>query len=90
MEYHLVKKEDVIQNVNLTLTLGIVKILHNACVDILKEEPNMIAYKAALEELQEVIAQQESKTIRGVITAPKSALEQAIEFATEWVEKNKV
>ena len=107
--YHLIKMEDVTKNVNLTLTMGIVKILHNACVDILKEEPTLTAYKAALEELEQVILDQETKrpdylneaidkyekiqaakTVRGVVTAPKSHLEQAIEFATEWVEKNKV
>lgn len=68
MEYQLVKTEDVTKNVNLTLTMGIVKILHNACVDILKEEPTLTAYKAAMEELEQVILDQESKTVRGVLT----------------------
>lgn len=69
--YQLIKREDVTKNVNLTLTMGIIKILHNACVDVLKQEPNLNAYKAALEELQEVIDNHD-KTVRGDIVLPKA------------------
>jgi hypothetical protein len=88
--YRLIKMDDINNKVSITLSMAIIKILHNACVDILKEEPTLTAYKAALEELEEVILDQESKTVRGVITAPKSALEQTIEFATKMCEKNNV
>ena len=86
--YRLIKMEDVTKNVNLTLTMAIVKILHNACVDILKEQPTLTAYKAAMEELQEVIDNHD-KIVRGDIALPKSHLEQTIEFATKWCAENK-
>ena len=80
MKYQLVKLEDVTKNVNLTLTMGIVKILHNACVDVLKQEPTLTAYKAALEELQEVIDNHD-KMVRGDIVLPIAAQIKATQFA---------
>ena len=60
MSYQIIQKDDVIKNVNLTLTLGMVKILHNACVDVLKTLPEYpkTAYAYALEELEEIISHQ--------------------------------
>ena len=78
--YQLIKMEDVTKNVNLTLTMGIVKILHNACVDVLKQEPTLTAYKAALEELQEVIDNHD-KMVRGDIVLPIAAQIKAAQFA---------
>ena len=60
MSYQIIQKDDVTKNVNLTLTLGMVKILHNACVDVLKTLPEYpkTAYWYALEELEEIISHQ--------------------------------
>ena len=63
MNYQLIQKDDVNKNVNLTLTLGMIKILHNACVDVLRTLPEYpkTAYAFALEEIEEIILQQETK-----------------------------
>lgn len=61
MEYQLIKKQDITQKVKITLSMGMLKILHNACLDILHEHPEAIVYNAALEELQEIILNQENK-----------------------------
>ena len=59
MNYQLIQKDDAIKNVNHTLTLSMVKILHNACVDVLRTLPEYpkTVYAFALEELQEIISQ---------------------------------
>ncbi len=41
--------------VNLTLTLGQIKILHNACIDILNEYPEIISYQEVQKNLNEII-----------------------------------
>lgn len=61
MNYQLLKAGDEKINVSCVLTMAEIKILHNACVDMLKECPEMISYKAALEELEEIINYQQYK-----------------------------
>lgn len=41
--------------VSLTLTLGQIKILHNACIDILNKYPEMIGYQEVQKNLNQVI-----------------------------------
>ena len=41
--------------VSLTLTLGQMKILHNACIDILNQYPEMIGYQEVQKNLNQVI-----------------------------------
>jgi hypothetical protein len=48
------------QYVDMTLYLEDVKILYNACVDILNEHPEMIGYKRTAQKLQMVIQEQEN------------------------------
>ena len=61
MDYQLLKEGDEKLNLAVTLTMAEVKILHNACVDLLRETPEMISYKAVMEELQEIIDYQQYK-----------------------------
>lgn len=61
MEYQLLTAGDEKLNIPVTLTMAEIKILHNACVDVLRDCPNVIAYKATLEELQEIILYQQNK-----------------------------
>ena len=41
--------------VSLTLTLGQIKILNNACIDILNKYPEMISYQEVQKNLNEII-----------------------------------
>jgi hypothetical protein len=61
MDYQLLKAGDEKLNLAITLTMAEVKILHNACVDLLRETPEMISYQAVMEELQEIIDYQQYK-----------------------------
>ena len=47
-------------SVNITLDLGEIKILHNACVDILNDYPEMIGYKRVRNKLKTIIDSTES------------------------------
>lgn len=49
--------------VSLKLTLGQIKILHNACVDILIDYPDMIGYAEVQTKLQEIIFDVEKKLL---------------------------
>jgi len=49
--------------VSLKLTLGQIKILHNACVDILIDYPDMIGYSEVQTKLQEIIFDVEKKLL---------------------------
>jgi hypothetical protein len=61
MDYQLLKAGDEKLNLAITLTMAEVKILHNACVDLLRETPEMISYQAVMEELNEIINYQQYK-----------------------------
>ena len=63
MNYQLIQSGDEKLNIALTLTMAEIKILHNACVDVLRTLPEYpkTAYAYALEELEEIILQQENK-----------------------------
>lgn len=59
MEHILLKKgkynKEDNTNVMLNLNIGELKILYNACVDILNEHPEMIGYRGVAEKLEQVI-----------------------------------
>jgi hypothetical protein len=55
MEYRLLNSETNYELVDMTLYLQDVKILHNACVDILNECPEMLGYRKVIEKLALVI-----------------------------------
>jgi hypothetical protein len=55
MEYRLLNSETNYELVDMTLYLQDVKILHNACVDILNECPEMLGYRKVMEKLALVI-----------------------------------
>lgn len=58
----LVKDTNDVQ-VSLKLSLGQIKILHNACVDILNDYPEMISYSEVQKKLQEIIFDVEKKLL---------------------------
>jgi len=49
--------------VSLKLTLGQIKILHNACVDVLKDYPEMSGYAEVQTKLKEIILDVEKKLL---------------------------
>jgi hypothetical protein len=49
--------------VSLKLTLGQIKILHNACVDVLKDYPEMLGYSEVQTKLKEIIFDVEKKLL---------------------------
>ena len=55
MEYRLLNSETNYELVDMTLYLQDVTILHNACVDILNECPEMLGYRKVMEKLALVI-----------------------------------
>jgi hypothetical protein len=55
MNYQNLKTGDNSKNLSIVLTMEEIKILHNACVDILNEFPEMIGYKKAQESLEDII-----------------------------------
>ena len=60
MKHILIKFETDYKNVDLTLHLSDVKILYNACVDILNDTPEMISYGQVAEKLRLVIQESEN------------------------------
>jgi hypothetical protein len=63
MSYQIIKQGDEKLNLAVTLTMAEIKIMHNACVDVLKTLPEypITAYKFAMQELEEIIIYQENK-----------------------------
>ena len=59
MEHILLNSETNHNYVDMTLYLQDVKILHNACVDILSKHPEMIGYRNVMEKLRMVIEDHE-------------------------------
>jgi len=57
MNYILLKKGDETKKVKMELTMTDLKILHNACVDVVRELPEMISYKIVMTELEQIIKQ---------------------------------
>lgn len=55
MEHILLDSETNHQYVHMALYLKDVKILYNACVDILNEHPEMISYQQTAEKLQMIL-----------------------------------
>jgi len=55
MEHIKLKKSEDNLNVMLNLNIGELKILHNACVDIVNRHPEMVGYKSVGEKLEQVI-----------------------------------
>lgn len=49
--------------VSLKLTLGQIKILNNACVDVLNDYPEMIGYAEVQSKLKEIIFDVEKKLL---------------------------
>lgn len=60
MTYLSLKAGDEKKDLNVLLTLAHLKILHNACIDILHHDPDMIGYNAVREELEEIILHHEN------------------------------
>jgi hypothetical protein len=59
MEHILLNSDTNKTYVDLTLYLEDVKILYNACVDILNEHPEMIGYRRTAEKLKMVLDEAE-------------------------------
>jgi hypothetical protein len=55
MEHILLDPNTNYKYVDMTLYLQDVKILYNACVDILNEHPEMVGYKRTAEKLKMVL-----------------------------------
>ena len=60
MNYQHLRKEDNTKNVSIVLTMEEIKILHNACVDILNLHPEMVSYQKAQESLEDIILYNEN------------------------------
>jgi len=61
MEHILLDRDTDLQYVNLNIYLSDVKILHNACVDIVNEHPYMIGYETLANKLKIAINYHESE-----------------------------
>lgn len=61
MRYYHLNQETNLNYVGVELHLQDVKILHNACVDILREHPEMIGYRNVMTKLAMVIEDSESR-----------------------------
>jgi hypothetical protein len=59
MEHQLLNPETNYDYVSMSLYLQDVKMLYNACVDIINEHPEMIGYKKTAEKLLMVIQENE-------------------------------
>ena len=59
MKYTSLKIPEDEREINITLEMTDLKILHNACVDILREFPEMIGYKNVQLKLNKIIKQNE-------------------------------
>ena len=57
MKYLSIKnfKEEKQQEVSVSLSMVDIKILHNACVDILNDCPEMIGYREVMKKLSKII-----------------------------------
>ena len=55
MNYITLEQGDETKLVNVHLKMSDLKILHNACIDILHEHPNMVSYNASRITLKEII-----------------------------------
>ena len=60
MEHKLLNNKTDYDYVDMTLYLQDVKILYNACVDILNRQPMMLGYKQTAEKLLMIIEEQEN------------------------------
>ena len=60
MEHKLLNPDTNYDYVDVTLYLQDVKILYNACVDIINRHPEMIGYKRTAEKLLMIIEEQEN------------------------------
>jgi hypothetical protein len=63
MDYRKLNPETDYNYVDMTLYLQDVKILYNACVDIINQYPEMIGYKRTAEKLLLVIEESEKKAV---------------------------
>jgi hypothetical protein len=64
MEHKKLNQETNYDYVDMTLYLQEVKMLYNACVDIINRQPMMLGYKETAKKLLMVIEEQENKTNR--------------------------
>jgi len=62
MQYTSLKIPQDEREINLKLEMADLKILHNACVDILREYPEMIGYHRLQIKLNEIIKSNENAT----------------------------
>jgi len=62
MQYTSLKIPQDEREINLKLEMADLKILHNACVDILRELPEMIGYHRVQIKLNEIIKSNENAT----------------------------
>jgi len=62
MQYTSLKIPQDEREINLKLEMADLKILHNACVDILREYPEMIGYHRVQIKLNEIIKSKENAT----------------------------
>jgi hypothetical protein len=62
MQYTSLKIPKDEREINLKLEIADLKILHNACVDILRELPEMIGYHRVQIKLNEIIKSNENVT----------------------------
>ena len=61
MNYISIKKGDDCKNLTVTLTMTEIKILHNACVDILREFPGATSYDETRQSLEDIIQFDEAR-----------------------------
>jgi hypothetical protein len=62
MKHKLLNHETNYEYVDMTLYLQDVKMLYNACVDIINQQPMMLGYVETAKKLLMVIEEQENKT----------------------------
>jgi|LakMenEpi03Aug12_release.lakeMendotaPanAssembly.Ray.scaffolds.fasta_scaffold861638_2 hypothetical protein len=62
MNYISLKIPQDEHEINLKLEVSDLKILHNACVDILREYPEMIGYQRVQNKLNEIIKSNHNET----------------------------
>ena len=62
MQYISLKIPQDQREINLKLEISYLKILHNACIDILREYPEMIGYQRVQIKLNEIIKSNQNET----------------------------
>jgi len=62
MQYTSLKIPEDQREINLKLEISDLKILHNACIDILREYPEMIGYHMVQIKLNEIIKSNQNET----------------------------